>query len=107
MVNVTVDAPLLKVALLNSDAFPGRDANVIVWGDDELKVTVAVPTDQLADVELFAHEPVTVQDSEPKEKKEAGAEIGTLPVMLTAAAVEMSAPRDKVTAALAENAYAP
>jgi len=67
MVNVTVDAPLLKVALLNSDAFPGRDANVIVWGDDELKVTVAVPTDQLADVELFAHEPVTVQDSEPKE----------------------------------------
>src|SRR5207237_10820937 len=99
MVIVTVDAPLLKVALLNSDAFPGRDANVIVWRDDELKVTVAVPTDQLADVELFAHEPVTVQDSEPKEMSEAAAEIALLPGMLTATGVDMRVPSDYVPAA--------
>src|SRR5439155_23944244 len=101
MVNVTVDAPLLKVALLNSDAFPGRDANVNVLGDDELKVIVAVPTDQLADVELFAHEPVTVQDSEPTEMEEAGAEIARLAGILLALDVEMSAARDNVADALA------
>src|SRR5207249_11604297 len=99
MVNVTVDAPLLKVALLNSDAFPGRDANVIVWGDDELKVTVADRTDQLADVELFAHEPVRGQDSEREEMEEAGAEIATLPVLLPALDGEVSAAPDNGTRA--------
>jgi len=64
--NVPVDAPLLKVTLLNSGAFPGSAANVIVCADDALKATVAVPLDQLTDVELFVHEPITVHDSEPK-----------------------------------------
>lgn len=39
---------------------------MIVCADDALKATVAVPIDQLADVELSVHEPLAVQVSDPK-----------------------------------------
>src|SRR5437879_9116014 len=38
MVNVTVDAPLLKAMSVNSEAAPGRTAKVIVWEADELNM---------------------------------------------------------------------
>lgn len=66
MVKVTVDAPALKTTLQNSCAFPGRAAKVIVCDTGAVNVTVAVPADQLAEVEAFVHEPATIQDSEPK-----------------------------------------
>ena len=105
--NVTVEAPLLKVTLLNSAAFPGRAAKVIVWADDAVKVTVAVPIDQLADVELLVQDPLTVHDSEPNAMYEAAAEIVTFPVMLTAPEVEVSAPPDSVSPAFAVKGFAP
>ncbi len=86
---------------------PGRAANAIVCAEDALKATVAVPTDQLADVELFVHEPLTVQDSEPKTMYDAVAVIETLPVMLTAPDVDVSPPPDNVSPAPAVRAFVP
>lgn len=107
IVNVTVDAPLLKVRLLNSAALAGRAAKVIVWANDDVKVTVAVPIDQLADVELFVHEPLTVQDSEPNAMYEAAEEIATFPAIATAPEVDVSAPPDIVRPALAVSPFVP
>jgi len=107
IVNVAVEAPLLKLTLLNSAALAGRAAKVIVWADDEVKVTVAVPIDQFPDVELLVQEPLTVQSSEPNEMYEAAAEMFTFPVILTAPEVEVSAPPDIVRPALAVSAFAP
>ena len=72
-----------------------------------MKATVAVPIDQLAAVELFVHEPLTVQDSEPKAMYEAAAAIDTLPVMVTPPEVEVSAPPDIVSPAFAVSAFVP
>lgn len=59
--NVTVDAPLLKVTLLNSGALKGRAAKLIVWAEAELKVMGAAKL-QEEDVETFVHEPETVHE---------------------------------------------
>jgi hypothetical protein len=107
IVNVTVEAPLLNVRLLNSAALDGRAAKVIVWADDDVKVTVAVPIDQLADVEPFVHEPLTVQDSEPNAMYEAAEEIVTFPMIATAPEVEVSAPPDIVRPAFAVSPFVP
>jgi len=107
IVKVTVEAPLLKVTLLNSAALAGRAAKVIVWADDDVKVTVAVPINQFPDVELLVQEPLTVHNSEPNAMYEAAAEMFTFPVMLTAPEVEVSAPPDIVRPALAVSAFAP
>ena len=58
---------------------------------------MAVPTDQLADVELSVHDPLTVQDSDPNETYEAGAEMLTLPVIVTSPDSEVKAPPDIVS----------
>ena len=72
-----------------------------------MKVTVAVPIDQLADVELFVHEPLTVQDSEPNAMYEAAEEIVTFPAIATAPEVEVSAPPDIVRPAFAVSPFVP
>lgn len=97
IVKVTVEAPLLKVRLLNSAALAGSAAKVIDCAEDEVKVTVAVPMDQLADVELLVQDPLTVHVSDPKEMNEAAAEMVTFPVTATAPDVDVSAPPDIVT----------
>src|SRR5437667_10005070 len=59
IVNVTVDAPLLKVTLENSGAFPGSAANAIVCAEEALNATAAVPTAQPADAALAVQAPPT------------------------------------------------
>jgi hypothetical protein len=66
IVNVTVDDPLLNTTMLNSTPLRLVPAKVMVCADDALKVTVADPADQDADVEAFVQEPETVHASEPK-----------------------------------------
>ena len=62
-----VTAPLLaadrKVTEWNS--LPARAAKVIVCDVVELKTTVPVPADQLADVLLFVHDPPNVHVALP------------------------------------------
>jgi len=38
----------------------------MVWDEADVKVTVAVPVAQLAEVEAFVHDPVTIHASDPK-----------------------------------------
>lgn len=104
---VTVEAPLSKVRLLNSAALAGSAAKVIDCADDEVKVTVAVPMDQLADVELLVQDPLTVHASDPKEMNEAAAEMVTFPVTATAPDVDVSAPPDIVTPEFAVSGLTP
>ena len=81
MVNVTVEEPPVKVTLRNSGAPPGRAAKTIVLEAEEAKATDPVPADQLAEVELFVHEPPKDQDAPPKEKYPAALTV-MFPVML-------------------------
>ena len=107
IVNATVGAPLLKTTLLNSGAFPGRAANVIVWSDDELNVTVAVPIAHDADVEAFVQDPEMVHDSEPNAMYDPAADMLTFPVMTTGPEVESSAPPARVRLPLTVNGLVP
>lgn len=65
IVNVTALAPLLNATALNSLAERFAPANVIVWAEEALNVTVAVPADHEADVLALAHDPETLHASEP------------------------------------------
>jgi hypothetical protein len=85
---------------------PGSAANVIVCEDDALNVTVAVPTDQLAEVELFVHEPDTVQFSDPKAMYDVE-EMLTLPVTVTVPDVDSRAPPPRVRFPLTVRAFVP
>jgi len=64
MVNVTVDAPLLNVMSVNSEAAPGRTAKVIVWEADELNV-MGDAKFQDADVDAFVQDPEAVHEPAP------------------------------------------
>jgi len=72
-----------------------------------VKVTVAVPADQLEEVELFVHDPLTVHVSDPKAMYEDAAETVTLPVMLTTPDTDVSAPPERVSPAFAVKTFAP
>ncbi len=67
---------------------------IVLLGD--LKVTVAVPMAQEADVDWFVHEPPKAHASEPKETYDAAAEMFTFPVTVTVPDVLRSAPPPRV-----------
>lgn len=107
IVNVAVDAPLLKTTFANSAAFPGRAAKAIVWEDEESKATVAVPVAQFDEVEALLHDPFTFQVSDPNAMYEAAEEIVTLPETTTPPPVDVNPPPDSVRPAFAVIAFDP
>lgn len=72
---------------------------------ESLNVTMAVPTDHDAEVDALVHVPDTVHASEPNAIYEAAALMFTLPEMLTAPDVEVSAPPDNTRLPLTVRVY--